>query len=379
MALSALPPARIINSQESLSHMLADLKKQTSIAVDTESNSLHAYQEKVCLIQISTPKTDYLLDPLALQDLSPLGEVFADPSIQKVFHAGDYDLATLKRDFGFEFANVFDTMLAATALAEPSIGLAALLEKYFGLVIEKKYQRANWGKRPLDPEMLVYAQGDSRYLLQLRDLLVEKLTEANRLENVLEDSAALARVTLPMKDHEENLWKVKGSQYLKPSALSLLKQLNHLREVIAERRDVPLFKVFSDKAIVEIATTQPHFLEELSLLPSVSPSLVRRYGTQIMQVVAAWRENPVAVKPRKNHRLSNRELKLREKLSNWRKEIGEKEGLPSNAVLSRDLVELIAHHDPASSEELEQVMRHYPHRYQQYGPQILKLIRRKSK
>lgn len=359
--------------------MLADLKKQTSIAVDTESNSLHAYQEKVCLIQISTPKTDYLLDPLALQDLSPLGEVFADPSIQKVFHAGDYDLATLKRDFGFEFANVFDTMLAATALAEPSIGLAALLEKYFGLVIEKKYQRANWGKRPLDPEMLVYAQGDSHYLLQLRDLLVEKLTEANRLENVLEDSAALARVTLPMKDHEENLWKVKGSQYLKPSALSLLKQLNHLREVIAERRDVPLFKVFSDKAIVEIATTQPHFLEELSLLPSVSPSLVRRYGTQIMQVVAAWRENPVAVKPRKNHRLSNRELKLREKLSNWRKEIGEKEGLPSNAVLSRDLVELIAHHDPASSEELEQVMRHYPHRYQQYGPQILKLIRRKSK
>lgn len=379
MALSALPPARIINSQESLSHMLADLKKQTSIAVDTESNSLHAYQEKVCLIQISTPKTDYLLDPLALQDLSPLGEVFADPSIQKVFHAGDYDLATLKRDFGFEFANVFDTMLAATALAEPSIGLAALLEKYFGLVIEKKYQRANWGKRPLDPEMLVYAQGDSHYLLQLRDLLVEKLTEANRLENVLEDSAALARVTLPMKDHEENLWKVKGSQYLKPSALSLLKQLNHLREVIAERRDVPLFKVFSDKAIVEISTTQPHFLEELSLLPSVSPSLVRRYGTQIMQVVAAWRENPVAVKPRKNHRLSNRELKLREKLSNWRKEIGEKEGLPSNAVLSRDLVELIAHHDPASSEELEQVMRHYPHRYQQYGPQILKLIRRKSK
>lgn len=379
MALSALPPARIINSQESLSHMLADLKKQTSIAVDTESNSLHAYQEKVCLIQISTPKTDYLLDPLALQDLSPLGEVFADPSIQKVFHAGDYDLATLKRDFGFEFANVFDTMLAATALAEPSIGLAALLEKYFGLVIEKKYQRANWGKRPLDPEMLVYAQGDSHYLLQLRDLLVEKLTEANRLENVLEDSAALARVTLPMKDHEENLWKVKGSQYLKPSALSLLKQLNHLREVIAERRDVPLFKVFSDKAIVEIATTQPHFLEELSLLPSASPSLVRRYGTQIMQVVAAWRENPVAVKPRKNHRLSNRELKLREKLSNWRKEIGEKEGLPSNAVLSRDLVELIAHHDPASSEELEQVMRHYPHRYQQYGPQILKLIRRKSK
>ena len=378
MTLSSLPPARLVNSQETLSHLVADLKNQTSIAIDTESNSLHSYQERVCLIQISTPDADYLIDPFPIQDMSALGEVFADPSIQKVFHAGDYDLATLKRDFDFEFANIFDTMLAATALAEPSIGLAALLEKYYDLHLVKKYQRANWGKRPLDPEMLSYAQGDSHYLLRLRDMLVDKLRAVGRLKNVLEDSAALARITPAMKDHEEDLWKVKGSQDLNPTALSLLKELNHLRETIAEQRDVPPFKIFSNKVLIEIATTQPHYLEELSLLPSLSPSLIRRHGKQLMQVVKAWRENPVLVKPRKNHRLSDRELKLREKLGDWRKEVGEKEGVPSNAVLSRDLVELIAHHDPQSDEQLAQVMRNYPNHHKQYGKQILSLIKRKN-
>jgi ribonuclease D len=358
--------------------MVAELKKQPAIAIDTESNSLHSYQEQVCLIQISIPGADYLVDPFLVQDLKPLGEVFADPNIQKVFHAGDYDLATLKRDFSFEFANIFDTMLAATALAEPAIGLAALLEKYYDITLVKKYQRADWGKRPLDPEMLIYAQGDSHYLIELRDLLVEKLKEVGRLENVLEDSAALARITLPMKDHEEDIWKVKGSQDLKPHALSLLKQLNHLRETIAEQKDVPPFKVISAKALIEIATTQPHYLEELSLLPSFSPSMIRRYGKQLMQVVKDWRENPVPVNPRKNHRLSDRELKLREKLGEWRKEVGEKAGIPSNAVLSRDLLELIAGHDPQSDQELVEVMRDYPYHYKQHGQAILILIKRKN-
>ena len=359
--------------------MVADLKKHSSIAVDTESNSLHAYQEQVCLIQISTPAADYLVDPFSISDLSLLGEVFADPSIQKVFHAGDYDLATLKRDFSYTFANIFDTMLAATALAEPAIGLAALLEKYFNIQLAKKYQRADWGKRPLDPEMLLYAQADSHYLLRLRDTLVSKLIAVDRLENVIEDSAALARVTPPMKDHEEDFWRVKGSQDLKPQALSLLKEINHLRELIAEKRNVPPFKVFSDKAMIEIAATQPKYFEELGLLPSLSPSLIRRYGKQIMPVIKAWRDKPQPVLPRANHRLSDREVKLREKLSDWRKEIGEKEGIPSNAVLSRDLLELIAHHDPQTEQELAHVMRNYPHRLDQYGQQLLKITKRKNR
>ena len=379
MQLSALPFARIIDSPKKLHQMVEDLKRQPFIAVDTESNSLHAYQEQVCLIQISTPKTDYLIDSIALTDLGELAEIFSNPAIQKVFHAGDYDIATLKRDFGFEIHNVFDTMLAATALAEPAIGLAALLEKHFDLKIEKKYQRANWGKRPLDPEMLAYAQNDSHYLLQLRDVLAKQLEEVGRLEAVLEDSAVLAKVTLPMKDHEEDLWRVRGVQDLKPEALSLLRQINHLREQIAMNRNVPPFKVFSDRLMIEVAQTQPHFQEELALLPSFSPALLRRYGIQIMQTIEKWRKNPAPIRPRKITRLSDRELKLHDKLTNWRKAVGEKEGIPSNAVFPRDLLERIAHYDPTTMEALEEVMEDYPHRFQKYGTRIFNLIKRKEK
>lgn len=378
MLLSQMPPASIVNNAETFQEMLAHLKTQPDIAIDTESNSLYVYQERVCLIQISTAENDYLIDTLVLPGLDELAPLFANPAIQKVFHAGDYDLATLKRDYGFEFINVFDTMLAATALAEPSIGLAALLEKNLGVVMEKKYQRADWGKRPLSSEMLLYAQSDSHYLLELRDILIKKLKDANRLESVLEDSAAVARITLPMKEIEENIWKVRGAQDLNPKSLSLLKQLNHFREDLAMQRDVPTFKIFSDRVMTEIATTQPHYYEELGLLPSLSPRFIKRYGSQIMKVIQEWRENPIPVKPRKNNRPSDRELKLRDKLSNWRKAIGAKEKVPSNVVLPRDLVELIAHHDPPSKEELEIVMRDYPYRFQRYGHQIFNVIKRRS-
>ncbi len=378
MLLSQMPPASIVNNAETFQEMLAHLKPQPDIAIDTESNSLYVYQERVCLIQISTAKNDYLIDTLVLPGLDELAPLFANPAIQKVFHAGDYDLATLKRDYGFEFINVFDTMLAATALAEPSIGLAALLEKYLGVVMEKKYQRADWGKRPLSSEMLLYAQSDSHYLLDLRDILIKKLKDANRLDSVLEDSAAVARITLPMKEIEENIWKVRGAQDLNPMSLSLLKQLNHFREDLARQRDVPPFKVFSDRVMTEIASTQPHFQEELGLLPSLSPRFIKRYGSQIMKVIQEWRKNPTPVKARKNNRPSDRELKLRDKLSNWRKAIGAKEKVPSNVVLPRDLLELIAHHDPATKEALEIVMRDYPYRFDRYGNQIFNVIKRRS-
>jgi ribonuclease D len=181
--------------------MLRELRQSPALAIDTESNSLHAYQEQVCLIQISTREREYLVDSLALPDLSVLGGVFADANTQKVFHAGDYDLTCLKRDYAFQFANVFDTMLAASALGEESLGLAGLLEKYLDIHIDKKYQRADWGKRPIKAEMLRYAQMDSHYLLALRDVLVPQLEKLQRLAIVLEDSAALASQTPAMNNH----------------------------------------------------------------------------------------------------------------------------------------------------------------------------------
>lgn len=371
-----MPQACIVNNPETYQQMLAHLSAQDTIAIDTESNSLHAYHERVCLIQLSSETADFLVDPFVFRELDKLGELFACPSIQKVFHAGDYDISCLKRDFGFTFHNVFDTMLAATALAEPNLGFAALNEKYFGIILDKKYQRANWGERPLLPEMLSYAQCDSHYLIPLRDTFLPLLEASNRLELVLEDGEAMALLVKPLTPHCEDIWRVKGAQDLSAEALSLLDVLNHTRELIASKRDVPPFKVFSDRALIEIAQTQPHYIEELSLLPSLSGSQVRRYGTSLMQAIQAWRDKPNKVSPRKNHRLSDAEMKRRDALSDWRKQTGMDEGLPSNAIISRELLDRLAHIEISDSTQLQLAMENYPCRFERYGDAIFRVLER---
>ena len=371
-----MPEASIVNNSETYQHMLAHLATQDTIAIDTESNSLHAYHERVCLIQLSSPTADFLVDPFVFDNLDELGKLFSREDIQKVFHAGDYDIGCLKRDFDFTFHNVFDTMLAATALAEPNLGLAALLEKYFGIILDKKYQRANWGERPLKAEMLSYAQCDSHYLIPLRDTLLPQLEASNRLKLVLEEGEGMARLVKPLEQHIEDIWRVKGAQDLSAEALSLLDVLNHARELIASKRDVPPFKVFSDRALIEIAQTQPHYIQELSLLPSLSESQVRRYGSLLMQAIQTWRENPQKVNPRRNHRLSDAEMKRRDALSNWRKQAGLDEGLPSNAIISRDLLERLAHPQFSDINELKQAMKYFPYRYERYGDAIFQVLER---
>jgi ribonuclease D len=371
-----MPEASIINSPETYQQMLAHLATQDTIAIDTESNSLHAYHERVCLIQLSSPSSDFLLDPFVFNDLSELGELFARADIQKVFHAGDYDIGCLKRDFDLSFHNIFDTMLAATALAEPNLGFAALTEKYLDITLDKKYQRANWGERPLKAEMLSYAQCDSHYLIPLRGVLLPQLEASDRLQLVLEEGEGMARLVKPNELHSEDIWRVKGAQDLSAETLSLLETLNHTRELIASKRDVPPFKVLSDRALIEIAQTQPHFIQELGLLPSLSESQVRRHGSLLMQTIEAWRENPQKVNPRRNHRLSDAEMKRRDALSNWRKQVGVEEGLPSNAIISRELLERLAHLEFSNIDELEQAMKYFPYRYERYGDAIFQALER---
>ena len=378
MMMPEMPAPLVVENEESFAHMCADLAAQPAIAVDTESNSLHAYQERVCLIQISTRAQDYLVDTLALDSLDLLGEVFANTAIQKVFHAGDYDLTCLKRDYAFTFTNYFDTSIAAAAVGEENLGLSTLLTKYFGFSVDKRYQRANWGKRPLDPEMLRYAQSDSHFLLPLRDRLLPRLEATGRLGMVLEDCAALAQQTPPMKNHSEDVWRVKGINGMKPRALSLLQQLNHLREEIARKQDVPLFKVMSDAALVELATTQPKHIQELDLLPSLSKSQVRRYGKQIMQTVADWHKSPGNLSRPRVQYLDESIQRRRELLGDWRKQMAQKEKVSSSVILPKDLLENIAAQPIKSKAELEQAMQASPTRFEVYGEELLEILRKEN-
>ncbi len=180
-----------VDTPSTLNILLKDLSSEAIIAIDTESNSLHAYKEQVCLIQFSTPSQDYLLDPLALPNIDALSPLFENPEIEKIFHAAEYDLICLKRDFGFRFVNIFDTMIAARILGYKKVGLGNLLEQKFNVKVNKKFQKADWGKRPLTNDMLSYARLDTHYLIELRGIFKGELEKTKKWDLAKEDFGIL--------------------------------------------------------------------------------------------------------------------------------------------------------------------------------------------
>ena len=359
--------------------MISALQGKAAVGVDTESNSLFAYREQVCLLQLSSCEQDFMVDPFPLDGMAELGQIFADPATQKIFHAGDYDIACLKRDYGYEFQNLFDTMLAAATLGEANLGLGGMLEKYLGVLVDKKYQRADWGKRPIKPEMLEYAQNDSHYLIPLRDKLQEALIQAGKLDLLLEDSRNLARTPSANPSPEASVWHFRGANELKPIQLSLLQALMLMREDLAENLDRPVFKVLGDASLIDLAKVQPHHIEELDLLPTLSAGQVKAFGRNIMHTIEEWRRKPNEVEKRQNHRPSEAELHRRDLLSSWRKEEGKRMGVSSNIVLSKDLIEHIAKTFPKNTSELQVLMLDYPCRYELFSADILKTIQKETK
>jgi ribonuclease D len=361
---------KLITEPEELAGLVDTLQAQPVVAVDTESNSLFAYREQVCLIQFSIPKKDFLVDPLTLSNLSVLKTIFADPKIEKVFHAAEYDLLTLQRDFGFKFNNLFDTMVAARILGRKHVGLGSLLEEEFGVELEKKYQRANWGKRPLPHAMLIYASLDTHYLIKLRNLLADELDQRGRWLIAREDFDRLTQVNgKPPEPHGVDVWRVSGVYDLNSQQVTILKHLAEYREERARSLDSPLFKVIGDKTLIAVAEKAPKTLEELAGLPGMTPGQVRRHGKAILQAVYDGQQEPPTKRPRTQY-LDDQVVNLIEALRNWRKLKARKIGVESDIVLPRDILEKIGHAQPDSKESLAELMKDLPWRFKEYGDQI---------
>lgn len=367
----ARPPA--------LQTMLADLMTQPRVAVDTESNSLFAYREQVCLIQFSTPLTDYLVDPLAIQDLAPLGELFTHRGIEKIFHAAEYDLICLKRDFDFQFNTIFDTMQAARILGRTDIGLAGMLNATFGIELEKRYQRANWGERPLTPAMLAYARLDTHYLIDLRDLLETELIEKDLLHLAHEDFEHLTRVQANHNGGQPaSCWRMVGKHDLTHRQCAILQALIDMREQLAQKANQPPFKILANQALIDIALASPQNYQELSQAEILNPRLLSRYSAAILHAVQRGMVNPAPPKPVSN-RPEDAVLERIDALKNWRKLTARELEVESDIVLPRDLLESIAFRNPVNAQELRILMQDFPWRYQRFGDQILTIIQPKHK
>lgn len=368
------PLTQPITQPAALEKLARRLGNQPILGVDTESNSLFAYREQVCLIQFSTCEEDALVDPLALTDLNSLAGIFENPKIEKIFHAAEYDLICLKRDFGYKFANLFDTMVAARLLGRKEVGLGAILEAEFGVHADKRHQRADWGKRPLEEGLLAYATLDTHYLIPLRNQLKQELEEKGLWALSQEDFQRLCRISVPPPDEDAYAWwRIGGSHELTPQQAAVLQELSNYRMRIAQQANRPLFKVFGDKTLVAIAINCPGTLRDLGTLPGMSPHQVQRHGRTLLQLVQRGLEAEPLTAPRPP-RPDERYLNRLEALRTWRKEKGRETGVDSDVVLPRDLVTALATQNPQSLEALGEVMKEFPWRLDKFGGEILKVL-----
>lgn len=370
----ALPDPLLITQPDQVKLLLQSLSREPIIAVDTESNGLHAYQEQVCLIQFSTPDSDYLVDPLALDDLSPLAPIFKNKKIEKVFHAAEYDLICLKRDFGFEFANLFDTMIVARILGHKSVGLGSMLKAEFGVQLNKRYQRANWGKRPLSAQLLAYARMDTRYLIPLRNRLKESLKESKRWKVAVEDFKRLTQVAPPREDPKtKSCWRVNGVYDLEPQRVAVLEELCQYRDQAAKKMDRPVFKVIGNSTLVAIAERAPTRTEELANIAGMTKRQIKRHANGILDAVKNGMQAEPIQRP-VTHRPDDQYLHRIDALRQWRKATASKMDVDSDIVLPKDMLFTIAKAWPTNEHELEEIMADLPWRYSQFADSILDVI-----
>jgi len=372
----SLPPYNLVAAEAEWRAFLADIKNHNRLAIDLESNSLFSYREEVCLIQLSTSKRDYIIDPITGLDLYELGQIIQDPSIEKVFHAAEYDCILLKKQYGWKLENLFDTMWAARILGYQKYGLANMLESAYGVKLNKKHQKANWCRRPLTSDQLVYAQMDTHFLLQLRDDLAAEIENAGCMVEAREIFAEQTYVRAAVKEFDPHgYWSMNGLKELKPKQKAVVRALYLFREKQAKRLNQPHFKIIGDRTIIELARLSPTDPEGMEGVYGMSRGQIRRYGRQLARIIERAEKDPIPQRPRRNTRRPTEIVSSRyERLHNWRKERARARGVESDVIISRDALWELAISNPSCEAELSSIDGLGPWRLATYAEDILEVL-----
>ena len=261
-----MDPLILVDNLESFHELMRELRDARFVALDTESNSFHAYYERICLIQISVSGKDYVIDPFMFEkeDLSPFGEILADARIEKIMHAASNDVLGLKRDYHFQIHNLFDTSTACRLLNHRRLGLARILEKFYDVKLDKRWQRHNWGRRPLNPRQIEYARMDTHYLIPLRHELALQLHKNQVWESASKAFQKICEQESRERNFEENgFMRLVGARSLDPMGAGVLKELYLFRDREARRKDRSPFRIIPDNVLVKIAQQRPMDAQEL--------------------------------------------------------------------------------------------------------------------
>jgi ribonuclease D len=401
MTLPTVPPFRLIETLPELQRLCRELSGQTVLGVDTEADSLYHYFPKVCLIQISTRKNTYVVDPLSIQTMDALHPIFASRSIKKVLHGADYDVRSLFRSFGTEVNNLFDTMIASQFLGEKETALAAVLKKRFDIALDKKYQRANWSKRPLNKEMLRYAAYDSACLIRLYGELEEALVSKGRLPWVEEECEILSREgivhghtchgqafrTKRLKGplSEENTGtaaplfrRFKGAGNLTARDLAVLEEILQFREKIAMEKDKPPFRIFPNRVIQSLVNAKPVHRAALKKVRELPADFMKRYADGVLDAIQQalalpGSRLPSFPKPPRPPQDRKKEARLK-RLKTWRGRKAKVLQLEPGLMCNNQLLHAFAEHNPKDVNDLNAITKMRVWQRKAFGTEIIQVL-----
>jgi ribonuclease D len=298
-----MPPARsdgalYLDKPQQVDRFLNEISDVKELALDTEGASFHRFLDRIYLLQLSTRDESAIIDPLPIGSPAGLGQLLQDKSVEVVFHDADYDLRLLHQDYGWHVTNIFDTRIASQLLGIKSFGLAALLDQFFDVKLDKKHQRADWSMRPLTPDMLEYAAQDTRYLLQLKDRMKAELTRRGRLHWAEEEFAKLEGTRWEAEESMEGFLRLKGARDLSQRELAVLREVANWRDTVAAQLDRATFRVMGNEVLFELARRAPKSVSELSAIKGMPKGMIERGGAEIIAAVRRGVEVPEAELPK---------------------------------------------------------------------------------
>ena len=298
-----MPPARAegavyLDKPDQVDRFLNEISAVKELALDTEGASFHRFLDRIYLLQLSTREHSAIIDPLPIGSPAGLGELLQNKSVEVVFHDADYDLRLLHQDYGWHVTNIFDTRIASQLLGIKSFGLAALLEQFFNVKLDKKHQRADWSMRPLTPDMLEYAAQDTRYLLQLKDHMKGELTRRGRLHWAQEEFARIEGTRWEAEESMEGFLRLKGARDLSRQELAVLREVANWRDTVAAQLDRATFRVMGNEVLFELARRVPRSVAELGAIKGMPKGMIERGGADIVAAVRRGTEVPEAELPK---------------------------------------------------------------------------------
>ena len=365
-----------LDTAETADRFLKRLAQTRELAIDTEGASFHRFIDRIYLIQLSTRDANAVIDPLSAGTLAPLGAILEDPAVEVVFHDADYDLRLLHQDYGWHPRCIFDTRIAAQLLGHKAVGLAALLEKYFDVRLDKKHQRADWSMRPLPPAMLEYAVQDTANLLALRDHLRDELRRAGRLAWAEEEFARLEGTRWAPEEPGQAFLRIKGARDLERRQLALLKELAAWRDEVAGKQDRATFRVATNETLIDIVRAAPTTPDALGRVKGVAPWVRQKHGDAVLAAVRRGLDVPESELPRfpKSPRWQ-RDADFDARVAairTVRDVAASKLDLDPGMLFSRERMEAVARIRPKTREELEAIEGVRRWHVEVLGPELLR-------